>query len=341
MTPQENIKKLIINHSLRLQKLREQQALEGFSTDPRVLLEIESIEVNIKKLQTELTEIESKAEPKIEIIPSNSKKERKETNIPTPLEDLNRLLGGGFQRGDLIVIVSRPRMGKSSLAKDFLVYAASNGENCLLFSLDKTDTQQIHRITASSSGIPVDRIRRGYLENEESEQLIKALAHISTLPILIDDTPGITIKQIRKQSIRYHQEQNIDLIVIDYLQLISDNESEQDDKRQPLDKIKILKNLGRELNVPVILVSQLGRALEQRFDKRPILSDLDDAIEAHADVVVFIYRDEVYNPDTEFPNIAEIIVSKNRDGYTGEFSVYFKKQLGMFLNLEVKIMPLE
>jgi replicative DNA helicase len=324
-----------------LQKLKEQQALEGFSTDPRVLLEIESIEITIEKLQAELTEIEAKAEPKIEITSSNTKRERKETNIPTPLENLNQLLGGGFQRGDLIVIASRPRMGKSSLVKDFLVYAASNSENCLFFSLDKSDTQQLHRIAASRSGIPIHRIRRGYLKKDESEQLIKALADISTLPILIDDTPGITIKQIRNQAIRHYQEQDIDLIVIDYLQLISEDKSAQGDEKHPLDKIKTLKNLGREVNAPIILVSQLGRALERRFDKRPILSDLDDAIEAHADVVVFIYQDEIYNPDTEFPNIAEIIVSKNRDGYTGEFSVYFKKQLGMFLDLEVKITPLE
>ena len=340
MSHQENIKKLITNHSLRLQKLKEQQALEGFSSDPKILVEIESIEATIEKLQIELKEVASEGNLKTqvnEIRPSNRKKE---TSISTHLEDLNKLLGGGLQRGDLIIIAGRPQMGKSSLAKDFLVYAASNGENCLFFSLDKNDTQQVHRILASISGIPVDRIRRGYMDDSEVEHLLKASSHLSNLPIFIDDTPGITIKQIRNQSIQYCNEHNIDLIVIDYLQLISDDELQQVERRS-FNPVKILKNLGRELNVPIILVSHLGRALERRFDKRPILSDLDDIIEAHADVVLFIYRHDFYDPDTEYPNLAEIIVSKNRDGFTGAFPVYFKKHQGMFVDLEVKKLPPE
>jgi replicative DNA helicase len=159
----------------------------------------------------------------------------------------------------------------------------------------------------------------------------------------LDDTPAISVMELRTKARRLEAEYGLDLLIVDYLQLMRGNVRAENRQQEISFISRSLKELARELKVPVLALSQLSRAVESRHDKRPLLSDLRESgsIEQDADVVMFVYRDELYNPDTEFPNIAEIIVAKHRSGPTGNFSVYFKKQLAQFLDLEVRTQPLD
>lgn len=263
--------------------------------------------------------------------------------IPTGLKDLDRLLGG-LQRSDLIIMAARPGMGKTSLGLSLTLQAARKWDKRIaLFSLEMSDEQLVQRLLSAETGIDSQRLRLGQIRDEEWPVLMQATTLLADTAIFIDDTPAISAMELRSKARRLDSEHGIDLIIVDYLQLMR-GENRNENRQQEISFIsRSLKELARELNVPVIAMSQLSRAVESRHDKRPMLADLRESgsIEQDADVVLFIYRDEIYNPDTEFPNIAEIIVSKHRSGPTGIFSVYFKKQLAQFVDLEVRTQTLD
>jgi len=263
--------------------------------------------------------------------------------IPTGLADLDKLLGG-LQRSDMVVMAGRPGMGKTSLALSIALQAARRWQKRVaLFSLEMSDEQLVQRLVSAETGIDSQRLRLGNIKPDEWTTFYQAIRLLSETSIYIDDTPAISALELRTKARRLHAEHGLDLLIVDYLQLMRGG-SRSENRQQEISFIsRSIKALARELNIPVLALSQLSRQVESRHDKRPMLSDLRESgsIEQDADVVLFIYRDEIYNPDTEFPNIAEIIVSKHRSGPTGIFSVYFKKHLAQFVDLEVRKQPLE
>lgn len=263
--------------------------------------------------------------------------------VPTGLADLDKLLGG-FQRSDLIIIAGRPGMGKTSLALSIALQAARKWDKRVgVFSLEMSNEQVVQRLVSAETGIDSQRLRLGDIHEDEWSTLVQATSLLSNSQIYIDDTPAISALEMRTKARRLHAEYGLDMLIVDYLQLMR-GDFRSENRVQEISFIsRSLKGLARELNIPVVALSQLSRAVEARHDKRPMLSDLRESgsIEQDADVVVFVYRDELYNPDTEFPSIAELRVSKHRSGPTGIFSVYFKKELAQFVDLEVRREPLE
>jgi replicative DNA helicase len=263
--------------------------------------------------------------------------------IPTGLIDLDKLIGG-LQRSDVIVLAGRPGMGKTSMALAIALNAARKWQKrTAMFSLEMSGEQLIQKLLASETGIDSQRLRQGDLKEGEWGTYYQAEQILSQAPIFIDDSPTLSPYELRSRARRLHAEHGLDLLIIDYLQLMQgDNRSEN--RQQEITFIsRAIKSLARELNIPVLALSQLSRAVENRHDKRPILSDLREsgAIEQDADVVLFLYRDDVYNPDSKFPNIAEIIIAKHRHGPTGVFSAYFKKQICQFIDLEDRTQAFE
>jgi replicative DNA helicase len=257
--------------------------------------------------------------------------------IPTGFIDLDKLLGG-FQRSDLIIIAARPGVGKTSMLLGFALSAARRfKQKVAIFSLEMSNEQLVQRLMSSETGIDSQRLRLGELEENEWPKFVEAAGRLSDSMIFIDDTPGISALQLRTKARRLHAEYGLDLIMVDYLQLMS-GDYRSENRVQEISYIsRALKGLARELNVPLIAASQLSRAVEQRHDKKPILSDLRESgsIEQDADVVMFIYRDELYNPETELKNIADVIVAKHRHGPTGTVQLFFRKQLAQFVDAEV------
>ncbi|RME98005.1 MAG: replicative DNA helicase [Chloroflexi bacterium] len=263
--------------------------------------------------------------------------------IPTGLADLDKLLGG-LQRSDMIVMAGRPGMGKTSLALSIALQSARRWQKRVaLFSLEMSDEQLVQRLVSAETGIDSQRLRLGNIKADEWTTFYQAIRLLSETMIFIDDTPAISVLELRTKARRLHAEHGLDLLIVDYMQLMRGG-TRNENRQQEISFIsRSLKGLARELNVPILALSQLSRQVESRHDKRPMLSDLRESgsIEQDADVVLFIYRDDVYNPDTEIPNIAEIIVAKHRSGPTGVFSVYFKKHLAQFVDLEVHTQPLD
>ena len=264
------------------------------------------------------------------------------TGLPSGLNDLDLLIGG-FQAGDDIVIAGRPGMGKSAMAMQIAKYNAKLDRRVLVFSLEMSDEQLMQRMIASETGIEVHRLRTGKIADSEWPHFSHATNMIAGLPLAIVDNATLTPSQMRSLAIRHHAKFGLDLLILDYLQLMSMDGRNQNRTQDVSDISRAVKKLARELKVPFIVLSQLNRGVEARADKRPMLADLRDSgsIEADADIVIFLYRDEVYNADTEFPGVAEVIVSKHRSGPTGMLSVFFKKHQTEFVNLEVRRQPLE
>jgi replicative DNA helicase len=256
--------------------------------------------------------------------------------IPTGYTDLDKLLGG-FQRTDLIILAARTSVGKTSFALNLAVNAAvKQNATVAVFSLEMSAEQLASRLLSMESGVDSPRIRSANLNEQESRKLDAAMNHLARAPIWVDDTPSIPIMELRSKARRLAAEHTLDMIVVDYLQLIASEGGES--RVQELGQIsRALKALARELRVPVIALSQLSRAVEQRSPHIPQLSDLREsgALEQDADVVLFIYRDEKYNPDSEKKGVADIIVAKHRNGPTGQVQLLFLERTTKFLDLEV------
>jgi replicative DNA helicase len=257
--------------------------------------------------------------------------------VPTSFNDLDRLLGG-LNKSDLIIMAARPGMGKTALQLAIGQAAARRfDKRVAMFSLEMSGEQLVQRMIAAETRIDSQRLRRGDLQESEWPIFYEAVGRLSMAQIFIDDTPSITPMQLRTKCRRLYAEHGIDLIMVDYLQLMQAERTTTNRVQEISEISRALKGLARELDVPVVANSQLSRAVEQRQDKRPQLSDLRDSgsIEQDADVVIFIYRDEYYNPDTsERPNIAEINVAKHRNGPTAVVDLYWHGQLATFRNLQ-------
>jgi replicative DNA helicase len=244
---------------------------------------------------------------------------------------------GGFARSDLIIIAGRPAMGKTSFALNIAASIAKLHQlPVAIFSLEMSKQQLAQRLLASEAGIESNRLRSGRFTQNEYEPLMNAIGTLSELPLFIDDTANITVMQMRSQLRRLQVQQGgkLGLVMIDYLQLMEGSNS--DNRVQELSKItRSLKGLARELDVPVIALSQLSRGVEQRTNKRPMLSDLRESgsIEQDADLVIMLYRDSYYNPDSPERDLAEVNVAKHRNGPTGTIKLIFQPDLTRFLNL--------
>ena len=254
--------------------------------------------------------------------------------VPTGFIDLDRLLTG-LQPSDLIIVAGRPGMGKTGFALSLAKNAAqTHKKHVAIFSLEMGNDQLVQRLLAQQTGIDSQRLRTGKLQDDEWALLTHAIETLGDTRIFLDDTPGITPLQLRTTCRRLHLEFGLDLIIIDYLQLMS-GDTRNDNRVQEVSYIsRQLKILAREINVPVLAAAQLSRAVEQRADKKPVLSDLRESgsLEQDADIVMFIYRSEVYEDDPAKQNIAEIIVSKHRNGPIGSVQLIFRKNLAKFEN---------
>ncbi len=266
--------------------------------------------------------------------------------VPTGFTLLDRMLGG-LQKSDLIILAGRPGMGKTSLALSIAQNAAKrHGARVAIFSLEMSAEQLVQRLLSVESAIDSYRLRLGQIHEEEWPILLEAANTLANTRIFIDDTPGATVTEIRTKARRLYAEHGLDLILIDYMQLMSGGRAvgRGENRQQEISYIsRSLKELARELNVPVVAISQLSRAVESRSDKRPMLSDLRESgsIEQDADVVLFVYREDYYDEETDRQNIADIIVAKHRHGSTGTVSLYFRKELTQFRDLELRHEELE
>ena len=241
------------------------------------------------------------------------------TGLTTGFRDLNKKING-LQRSDLLLIAARPAMGKTAFALNLVQNAALKGDaSVAVFSLEMSKEQLVQRMIASQSTVELKKIKTGTLADNDWPRITDGMAILSGAKIHIDDTPGIKISELRSKCRKLKIEKGLDLVLIDYLQLM-EGEGQNESRQQEIANIsRSLKILAKELDCPVVALSQLSRAPEQRADHRPMLSDLRESgsIEQDADIVMFLYRDEYYNPDTEKKNIGEVIVAKNRHGETG------------------------
>lgn len=262
--------------------------------------------------------------------------------IPTGFYDLDKKIGG-LQRGDLILIGGRPRMGKSALVGQIAYNAARQNKRVLIFSLEMSDEQINQRLISIESGIPLKALRTNQIPDNKYSDLYRAMNSLAELPIFIDDKSRY-IDEIISKAITQHARNGLDLVIVDYAQRIRTRQRYQNRDTELGDISGPLKSLAlQDLNLPVVLISSLSRACESRGDKRPMLSDLRESgnLEYDADVVLFLYRDEIYYPDTEYPNMAELAISKNRNGEEGMIELFFKKELVSFISLEKRVISLE
>lgn len=258
------------------------------------------------------------------------------TGIPTGFIDLDNKTSG-LQNSDLILIAARPAMGKTAFALNIGQFAAiKKNIPVAIFSLEMSSDQLVNRLICSEAMVDNQKMRTGNLDDDDWKKAARTVGPLSESKIFIDDTPGITVTDIRAKARRLKLEKDIGLIIIDYLQLI-EGRGRKDNRQQEITEIsRSLKILAKEIDVPVITLSQLSRAPEQRADHRPVLSDLREsgAIEQDADLVMFLYRDDYYDPDSEKKNIAEAIIAKNRHGATGAVELVFMGEYYKFANLQ-------
>ena len=273
----------------------------------------------------------------LEKVEKASKSKGTVTGIPTGFIDLDYKLSG-LQPSDLVLVAARPSMGKTAFVLNIAQYVAFKKDKCTaIFSLEMSKEQLVNRLFSLESQVDAQALRTGNMKDSDWEKLIEAAGIIGQAKLIIDDTPSISISELRSKCRKYKMEHGLDLIIIDYLQLMSGSVGGRSESRQQeiSDISRSLKALARELNVPVIALSQLSRAVEQRPDKRPMLSDLREsgAIEQDADVVMFIYRDEYYNKDSEYKKQAEIIIAKQRNGPVGTVHLAWLGEYTKFANL--------
>ena len=259
------------------------------------------------------------------------------TGLPSGFKDLDKLTSG-LQPSDLILVAARPRMGKTAFTLNIAQHVAVHeNKSVAFFSLEMSKEQLVQRMLCSEGGIDSQRLRVGELEENDWEKLINAADRLSRAPIYIDDTAGITVMELRSKARRLKAEHDLQLIVIDYLQLMQGRSSKNSDNRQQeISEIsRSLKALARELNVPVIALSQLSRSVESRQVKKPMLSDLRESgsLEQDADIVMFLYREDYYDPETEHKNITDVIIAKHRNGPVDTVQLFFHKQFPKFADL--------
>ena len=273
----------------------------------------------------------------LERIHKASKNKNPVTGIPTGFTDLDYRTAG-FQPSDLILIAARPSMGKTAFVLNVAQHVAFKKDICTaIFSLEMSKEQLVNRLFAMESRVDSQAIRTGNLTDEDWDKLVEGVNTVGRSKLIIDDTPGISIGELRTKCRKYKLEFGLQLVIIDYLQLMSGSGRGSDNRQQEISEIsRSLKALARELNAPVVALSQLSRAVESRADHRPMLSDLREsgAIEQDADVVMFLYRDDYYNKDSTAKNVAEVIVAKQRNGPIGTVELVWLPNYTKFVNMK-------
>ena len=258
------------------------------------------------------------------------------TGLATGYPELDAITRG-LQPSDLILIAARPSMGKTAFVLNITDYiAVRRQKTCLIFSLEMSKEQLVNRMLSMESNVDSQKLRTGTLTDADWDAVVEGIGTIGSSKLVIDDTPGISIMELRSKCRKVKLEHGLDLVMIDYLQLMSGSGKNGDNRQQEISEIsRSLKAIARELSVPVIALSQLSRACETRTDHRPMLSDLREsgAIEQDADVVMFLYRDDYYNKDTDNPNTAEVIIAKQRNGPIGTVYLGWKPELTRFVNI--------
>lgn len=272
----------------------------------------------------------------LEVIEKASKTKGTVTGIPTGFIDLDYKLSG-LQRSDLILVAARPSMGKTAFVLNIAQHVAFRQEKAVaIFSLEMSKEQLVNRLFSLESKVDSQALRTGNLTDEDWAKLIEGAAVVGKSNLIIDDTPGISIAELRSKCRKFKLEHNLGIIIIDYLQLMSGGKRSESRQQEISEISRSLKAVARELNVPVVALSQLSRAVEQRPDHRPMLSDLREsgAIEQDADVVMFLYRDDYYNKDTDKKNIAEVIIAKQRNGPIGTVELVWLPNYTKFANMK-------
>ena len=244
----------------------------------------------------------------------------------------------GFQASDLVLIAARPSMGKTAFVLNVVQHISMKKQlPCIVFSLEMSKEQLVNRLIAMETGIDSQKLRTGKLNDNDWETLVHGVTGVGESSLIIDDTPGISLNELRSKCRKMKLEKGLSIIIIDYLQLMSGSGKSSENRQQEISAIsRGLKALAREMQAPVIALSQLSRACETRPDHRPMLSDLREsgAIEQDADIVMFLYRDDYYHKDTEHPNEAEVIIAKQRNGPIGTVNLLWKPELTKFLNID-------
>ena len=258
------------------------------------------------------------------------------TGIPTGFIDLDYKTSG-MQPSDFILIAARPSMGKTAFVLNLVDYVAvKKNMPCMIFSLEMSKEQLVNRMLSMESNVDSQKLRTGSLTDSDWDAVVEGIGIIGGSKLIIDDTPGISITELRSKCRKMKLEYGLSMIIIDYLQLMSGSGKSGDNRQQEISEIsRSLKALAREMNAPVVALSQLSRACETRQDHRPMLSDLREsgAIEQDADVVMFLYRDDYYNKDTDKPNVAEVIIAKQRNGPIGTVELLWRPEYTKFVNM--------
>jgi replicative DNA helicase len=341
----ESYGKIVEEHSVRRKMINAANKIASIAYNTEVNVnevmgESEKAVFNVseRRLKHDLQPIKQVLSDYYDRIDELSKRPDEIHGVPTGFIDLDKMLTG-LQPSDLLIIAGRPGQGKSG----FLLSVAKNAalthkKHVAIFSLEMSNEQVVQRLIAQETGIDSQRLRNGKFQEGERELFAHAIEVFGDTHIYLDDTPAITPLQLRTKCRRLHMEFGIDLIILDYLQLMS-GDTRNDNRVQEVSFIsRNLKVLARELNVPVLAAAQLSRAVEQRTDKRPVLSDLRESgsLEQDADIVMFIYRPDQYEKDTAKQNIAEIIISKHRNGPVGSVELIFRSALAKFENAATK-----
>lgn len=257
------------------------------------------------------------------------------TGVPTGFKKLDSITSG-FQPGDFIVFAGRPSMGKTAFALSLVNYAAEQQFSVGIFSLEMAAEQLTLRLLSGESGVPLQNIRNATITSDEWIELTNVAARLASNKIFIDDTAMLNIMDLRAKARKLKMEHDVKLLVIDYLQLLHGTKKYENRHQEVSEISRSIKSLAKELNIPILACAQLSRAVDGRMDKRPMLSDLREsgAIEQDADLIMFLYRDVVYNPETENPSLAEVIIGKQRNGPTGTVYLNFARELTRFQDME-------
>lgn len=336
---------LVLDCSSRRRQIAAAGRIAGLAYD--LATPVEDVRESAQRLILDATADQSKAGPQsvasflpdvVEEIFNRTDNPNLPMGLPTGFSALDKLLQG-LHKTDLIILAGRPGMGKSSLGVGMAYNAAKfHAARVAIFSLEMSSQQLVYRLLSLETGIDSGRLKSGRIDETEQAILMEAGNSLGRYDIQIDEAPGLTVADLRSRCHRLNAESGLDLIVVDYLQLMAGGHGNGGNREQEIAYIsRSLKALAKELFVPVLALCQLNRGVESRQDKRPMLSDLRESggIENDADVVMMLYRDDYYNEDSTAMNIAELIVAKHRNGATGKINLYFRKELTQFADLEI------
>jgi replicative DNA helicase len=347
----ENYADIVSQKALRRRLIKASQDITGLGFDESKAVqelieeaETQLFQVSQQHVKQDISSIEDILAESFERLDDLHKDKGKIRGVPTGFKDLDNILAG-LQRSDLIILAARPSMGKTALSLNLAHSVATKANQpVLVFSLEMSKEQLVDRMLSMESGVDAWNIRTGNLSDADFEKIGQAMGTLSEAPIYIDDSPGITVSDMRTKARREQHQRQLGLIVVDYLQLMSGGSRFGGDGNRVQEISEIsrgLKAVARELNVPVIALSQLSRSVESRSPQIPQLADLRESgsIEQDADVVAFIYREDYYNPDTDRKNITDIFIKKHRNGPTGNIELYFDKEKQRFKGLDKRHAP--